>query len=1456
MADEKIQKLLADARFQKLTIPQQRDLITGVLRQDPRFFRISQQQRDQLVHSIYDKYASDTSHAPSGHETAQAVADAYTETLKSPAYQARQREAKAYSIKTGAKYQKSAADFRKSLDIPLLNTETMRVPGKSVPARVATGAMRGVSGMTTPTNMGIMGGLGGLAVSGPPGTAAATAIGSFMIGKMLGDAYQDIKHGSDPAETVGTLLPVLLPMAAGHALAKRGGTETALPKAPEAPPVPTAEQITAIKPGPPGTAQERTVGVPKPKLTVVDGGKETPHAVQEPGAKSRVPRKAGPEVELQRMGERDAKKKEAPKARGKKEGKVDATPVLPKTAAERPGVPQGQSDKARSVNRPAKSKPGSAPVEPKPASTTVSDTTGTLPHDLQRAAPRYSYGPKQFLLNFKSNVDRAAYITAQAKKSPRDADFRTFLRGQGMTDAEIDDHGAAVRAAIKAQAKTADPGTLTVDEVGRTKTKLDEQRRAETKLDEAPKPVEDRSGTHTYGSKGVTHTADNTPVKFKYALVPLDQLRASHTDQLTVNPDYDSGLQPRDRSGAPTANQRTSEAARFIPATMGQSPYTNYGAPIIGQDNMVESGNGRVLGLRHIRSTDPSKWTNYQNWLMKHAEAFGLKTSDIQNMKAEGNEPVLVRVRQGQQTATARHELAEAMGKDPGLQMTSTKTSTVRPALPKAPPGSHVGGVNIAPLNDALTKLEEKGAAVKDTIQRVIAPAARSQGAARTARSIRANEGELVRRRERVQQLFDKTAKWMNRLPLDDRMEFMFNMDEGLPQATPALQKVADVLRDTIDSYTQALTDRKILRAADVKPNYFPRRYRSNNAPTGEDVLNAVRGKRPLEGSKRYLKGRTYETFRESYDANHHDLETTNPVEMVMNHLADVDRLIMAHDVVVKELRPAKLVRYVRAGKEAEAKQAGWAHINDRMATVFGPRPDTGGRHIRGYWMAPEPVATVLNSYLSPSLRYSTEGELGLRTGLRRMYVTPLRSLGNHLNMAQLGLSAYHMMFTALDAANSQTALGIRQLLSGDVKGGARNLARPVGAAALTAAGHPGLGAALMATVPAETLMKGSALRAVYRAPESAADIVGKLPWVRDPGTVGGQFLEAASAITQGGGRFSNDAFYRGSAYESFRQALVDRKPGGVVKNLLPAVLERVSAPIMDEWVPRMKAGVAYDMARADLELWERRNPGSQMNPEQMRKTMQAAWDSVDNRLGQMVYDNLFWDKALKDIALTSIRSVGWNLGTFREYGGAVADTAGIVKRVRAGDPVLTHRMAYAIGATATTMLAGAITTYLYTGKPPHDYHDYFHPRTGRTDPVTGNAMRIDLPTYMKDFPKWADDPGSTAAGKINPGLETVRELLSNEDYYGKPINADSHAWKPVQGMSDPKKLGEYILNQFMPFSLRQRGSAVDKQAYLEQFFGLMPNRPTKEYKTIKVPLYREPAYSYSSPMAGLGKLP
>ena len=74
-----------------------------------------------------------------------------------------------------------------------------------------------------------------------------------------------------------------------------------------------------------------------------------------------------------------------------------------------------------------------------------------------------SYGAKQFTLDFASDIDKAAYITAQKTPSKRDADYVKFVSdATGMSESQVRAHGAMVRDAIKEQARSASPGTLDI----------------------------------------------------------------------------------------------------------------------------------------------------------------------------------------------------------------------------------------------------------------------------------------------------------------------------------------------------------------------------------------------------------------------------------------------------------------------------------------------------------------------------------------------------------------------------------------------------------------------------------------------------------------------------------------------------------------------------------------------------------------------------------------------------------------------------------------------------------------------------------------------------------------------------------------------------------------------------------------------------------------------------------
>ena len=114
---------------------------------------------------------------------------------------------------------------------------------------------------------------------------------------------------------------------------------------------------------------------------------------------------------------------------------------------------------------------GKQPLQVETVAQATPTQASTLPKELSGAKPRYAYGKKAFELSFASDIDRAAYITAQGKTSSRDADYLAFVAQQtGMTEDEVRAHGRAVREAIKQQAKDASPGTLKVAEVARTIT--------------------------------------------------------------------------------------------------------------------------------------------------------------------------------------------------------------------------------------------------------------------------------------------------------------------------------------------------------------------------------------------------------------------------------------------------------------------------------------------------------------------------------------------------------------------------------------------------------------------------------------------------------------------------------------------------------------------------------------------------------------------------------------------------------------------------------------------------------------------------------------------------------------------------------------------------------------------------------------------------------------------------
>lgn len=104
------------------------------------------------------------------------------------------------------------------------------------------------------------------------------------------------------------------------------------------------------------------------------------------------------------------------------------------------------------------------------------------------------------------------------------------------------------------------------------------------------------------------YTPTGRRIEVEYEVVDVRHLVPSHLDDLRPNGAFPAELQPRDRSRAASEAQIAEMAGNLQPERLGRSPDATTGAPIVGPDNVVESGNGRVLAIRRANSDAYRAW--------------------------------------------------------------------------------------------------------------------------------------------------------------------------------------------------------------------------------------------------------------------------------------------------------------------------------------------------------------------------------------------------------------------------------------------------------------------------------------------------------------------------------------------------------------------------------------------------------------------------------------------------------------------------------------------------------------------------------------------------------------------------------------------------------------------------------------------------------------------------------
>lgn len=308
---------------------------------------------------------------------------------------------------------------------------------------------------------------------------------------------------------------------------------------------------------------------------------------------------------------------------------------------------------------------------------------------------------------------------------------------------------------------------------------------------------------------------------------------------------------------------------------------------------------------------------------------------------------------------------------------------------------------------------------------------------------------------------------------------------------------------------------------------------------------------------------------------------------------------------------------------------------------------------------------------------------------------------------------------------------------------------------------------------------------------------------------------------------------YRNKHMRDFRDAIASWKNSPILGTgkatwALPfAMMETFyTKPIFEQWIPAVKTAAFLRGAYATLEA----NPQLLANPLEMKNALRKVAKRIDDRFGEVQYKTLFMTRWVKDSAVMSFLSYGWQLGFVRSYVGAIPELAKGVSSIGKGselpaarlpptvevplldlyrqaakagksDRIVSADIAMEIREGKTlrakvargeldkalfvsyyvmgTMLYGGLLTYALTGTTPKDVMDYIFPKTGQKN-ADGTDARVSTPFYTREFvsiPKHIQEEGVakglgiTVANKLSPAIGMIKAIATNHDFFNREIS-------------------------------------------------------------------------------------
>ena len=674
------------------------------------------------------------------------------------------------------------------------------------------------------------------------------------------------------------------------------------------------------------------------------------------------------------------------------------------------------------------------------------------------------------------------------------------------------------------------------------------------------------------------------------------------------------------------------------------------------------------------------------------------------------------------------------------------------------------------PAPEQLNKVQQAA----NKLREIFHPEGVSEAAGEAAGDIRAAGGRATRDTETTRTAFEEVQKITSKLSDEQKIalnDYIETRSVQEPLANKELQVVADVQREAVQARKAKIEALDSTAKAEFREDYLPHIYKDLGAAKQEFSGPSK------EGSGRFLKERTIPTLKEAMAKGLEPI-TLDPLEMTQRYVDTMDRFLATREVLDKWKQDGTAKPYT-PGEQPK----GWVEINTRQSGSGMPL------------YAPVDVARIYNNFVDRGWNNSaTWGPV----------LNGVQHTANAITSLKLGLSGFHATTMAKEAYASGLDLAVAQMASG----------KPL-KAALSVAKAP--------TKFIENAFKGKAIKDVY---------LGK-----SEGTP--QMREIVDLLTEAGGRMAGNkhavdykysamdsywnTFKRGSTMAEIKAAAGEARQFyglGSIKVLAQQfgrVMQTVAKPLFEHYIPALKNGAAYDMMSA----WFDANPKA-THAEQVKAARKVV-DAIDDRFGEMIQDNIFWNKTMKQSLQTAMLSYSWFLGTARAIGGGTASLVRNPARLSMKHPDWKPQANYALALPAVVATANATYQYLKTGTSPDSIQDLMAPETGGLVPGVGTTKLIkergQTPGYEKDVFGWLHNPKDEAYNKLGGIIQLPHALIRNKDWKDQPIR---HSGAPAA--EQVKQLLGYIYEQLKPISVskiaegQQKGSNISK---LEMLFGI-----------------------------------